>query len=633
MCGIAAFLGEDARAGLAFGRRANALMAHRGPDDSGLYSGAGVTLAHRRLSILDLSARGHQPMTSPDGRFTLIYNGEIYNHQALRGGLERQWRFESSCDSETLLAALAIDGPAALERMVGMWALALWDARDERLFLSRDRYGQKPLYWRAAADGSLRFASEIAPLIEPDERPAAFLPALAEFLAVGSYDHIPQRTFFRDVRSFPAGSSAWIGRGERGFSPARYWRFPIKPQKALRPFDKAARDQVRRTFIEAVESQVLSDVPLAATLSGGVDSSSVVGAMASLSPGRTIKVFTAQAEGSAFDESRYVSAVKDLWGERLDIETIRSERMVLSALAEAVVRAQGEPFGDPSIIAHGLVVKAAAKAGVGVLIGGQGADEILLGYPYMSPSIVASQLRRGDRLWALRQTPKLGVGAGQYLRVLGSAIAPGLERELRRRSRQARYRWLSPALRAAGRAGMPPLSALSDLDAVWREGVETIALPHLLHYDDHNCMRHSIEGRMPFLDHRLAEVLSGVDTRAYFWEGRRKAPLREACADLLPRAVIERRDKIGFHTPLADLLRAEIDWVRAWVCGDAARAAGLYDLDGMAEGCDALAAGTADGYVTGVIWRALVVMIWIGAFDVAVGPGLGGGALAPRRRT
>lgn len=619
MCGIAAYLGEDADAGLAFGRRANTLMAHRGPNDFGLYSAPGVALAHRRLSILDLSARGHQPMTSPDGRYTLAYNGEIYNHQSLRAPLERKWRFESSCDTETLLALLTIEGPNAVEKMVGMWALALWDAKDERLFLSRDRYGQKPLYWRLAPDETLRFSSEIAPLIEPEEKPAAFLPALAEFLAIGSYDHIPQRTFFREIHPFPAGGSTWIDRGAHAFAPERYWRFPVKPKKELRPFDRTARTLFRRTFMEAVESQVLSDVPVAATLSGGIDSSSIVGAMASRSTtSEPIKIFTAQAAGSAFDESRYVDAVKARWGDRLDIETIPLERMALSELAQKVVRAQGEPFGDPSIIAHDLIVASAAKANIGVLIGGQGADEILHGYPYMSSSIVAAELRHGDRLWALRQLPKLRLDAAQYLRVVGSASSPGFERALRRGSRRSQYRWLSPALAAAGTQGMPALAAIGDLSAFWRESIEAVALPHLIRYDDRNCMRHSLEGRMPFLDHRLAEVVSGLDTRAFFHDGRRKAPLRESCADLLPQAVLARRDKIGFHTPLADLLSAEIDWVRRGVCGEGARAAGLYDVDWMGRQVDALAAGSANEHRVGMIWRALIVLIWIEVFDVTV---------------
>ena len=565
-------------------------------------------------------------MTSPDGRYTLIYNGEIYNHQSLRAPLERKWRFDSSCDTETLLALLAVEGPTATGKLVGMWALALWDAKDERLFLSRDRYGQKPLYWRLAPDETLRFASEIAPLIEPDERPAPFLPALAEFLAIGSYDHIPQRTFFREIHTFPAGSSAWIERGARSFTPERYWRFPIRPKKELRPFDPVAQTLFRRTFMEAVESQVLSDVPVAATLSGGIDSSSIVGAMASRSTtSGAIKIFTAQATGSRFDESRYVDAVKARWGDRLDIETIPLGRMALSELVEEVVRAQGEPFGDPSIVAHSLIIKSAAKANIGVLIGGQGADEILHGYPYMSSSIVAAELRDGDRAWALRQLPKLRLAPGQYLRVMGSAVSPSLERELRRSSRRSQYQWLSPALAAAGTLGMPALAAIGDLSAFWRESVESVALPHLIRYDDRNCMRRSLEGRMPFLDHRLADVLSSLDTRAFFHNGRRKAPLRESCADLLPQAVLARRDKVGFHTPLTDLLTAEIDWVRRGVCGEDARAAGLYDVGWMGRQCDALAAGSANEHRVGMIWRALIVLIWIKVFDVAVAlPPVGG---------
>ena len=614
MCGIAAWLGQDPSEGLRFARRANRLMAHRGPDGEGVFQAQGVALAHRRLAILDLSDRGRQPMASPDGRHVLAYNGEIYNHRALRPALERAgWRFRSESDTETLLAALVLEGPRSLERMVGMWALALWDARTRRLFVSRDRYGQKPLYWRKLPGGALAFASEIAPLLSEGERPAADAGALAEFLATGAWGHLPDRTFFRDVLSFPAGCSAWIDPAAPEVHPERYWRFPAPARQTLRPFDAAAKTAFRDAFVEAVISQTAADTPLAATLSGGIDSSAVVGVLAARGDRAPLKVFTAQAQGADRDESRYVAAVKAKWGDRLDIETFPSQHMVLSERLDRIIEAQAGPFGDPSIIAHDALAAAAARAGAKVLLGGQGADELLLGYPYMSSSVVASALREGDPVWALRQLPNLRRGPAHAVRVLGSAISPELERTLREQSRRRLCHWLSPNLR--GWRDSPRLAPLSARAAFWRESIESLALPHLVRYDDHNGMRHSLEGRMPFLDHRLADVATGIEPRAFFLEGRRKALLRQSCAEFLPTAVIDRTDKIGFHTPLANLLSAELDWVRDQTLGQRARDMKLYDAAFIEGQIERLAAGQSQGSAE-LIWRALAAQSFLNRFDI-----------------
>jgi asparagine synthase (glutamine-hydrolysing) len=615
MCGIAGYIGQNQTDGRRFIERASRKMAHRGPDDEGIFEERGIVLGHRRLSIVDLTSAGHQPMTSADGRWTLVYNGEIYNHEALRANLANRWEFRSRCDAETLLAALALEGPAALERMIGMWGLMLWDGKHRRLLVSRDRYGQKPLYWRRLADGSLRFASEIAPLFEDGERPEMYAPAVAEFLAVGNYGHLGERTFFRDIRAFPPAHWAWAASGSPALEPRRYWRFPALAEKDKRPFDNVAKRQFRDVFMEAVRSQLMADVPIAATLSGGLDSSAVVGAMAATSAG-PIKVFTAQAEGTAYDETRYVKAVVQKWGDRLELESLKVERIQLSTLAEEVIRTQEEPFGDPSIIAHSLIMQSVRKAKISVVLGGQGGDELLLGYPYMSRALIASALRRGDKAWALSELSKLSQGSRTALRTLLSAISPAVELSLRMRSRAGSYSWLAPRLKAAAAVGIPELAALGNLAEFWLESLEKVALPHLLHYDDRNSMHYSIEGRMPFLDHRLADIVTGIDPRAFLVNGQRKNLLREACADLVPEAVLARHDKIGFYTPLSRLLCEEAAWVKETVCGEAARSIGLFNVEWMNRQCDALVGDPGLSDCANYIWRALAVTIWVRVFRI-----------------
>ncbi|MEK6322362.1 MAG: asparagine synthase (glutamine-hydrolyzing) [Acidobacteriota bacterium] len=616
MCGIAAYLGDNIMQGEGFISRANSLLTHRGPDDEGVFKGNRVVLGHRRLSIVDLSAAAHQPVLSPNGRWALIYNGEMYNHLDLRHRLCKGWDFRSHSDGETVLAALALNGPAVFEQMVGMWALALWDAHEQRLLLSRDRYGQKPLYWRLCADGSLRFASEIQPLLEEGERPAMYAPAVAEYLATGNYGHLGERTFFRDIYSFPPAHWTVVTAGNQTLEPHRYWRFPIPSKRDRRPYDETARQRFRSAFEEAVSSQLMSDVPVGATLSGGLDSSAVVGAMASRQTGGPIPVFTAQADGSDFDESRYVKAVADRWRGRLDIHWVRLEKMTISELLQQTIRTQEEPFGDPSIIAHGLLMDAARKAGVPVILGGQGGDELLFGYGYMGYALLAASLREGKVGWAFTEARSLNLGGKSLARIGLSALFPKIERNFRHRSRMKRRTWLLSALREAIPSEHLQLASTSNLTSVWLETIERVALPHLTHYDDRSGMARSIEGRMPFLDHRLADVVGSLDETAFLKGGRLKRILRDACSDLIPESVLNRHDKIGFFTPLRDMLKAEREWVRRMVTDEYARALNLFDVDILRSHVDAIAGvdGKGDGALR--IWRALAVRVWAETFQV-----------------
>lgn len=615
MCGIAAYLGSDISAGRQFVCRANALLAHRGPDDEGAFVGDRVVLGHRRLKIVDLTNAAHQPMTSPDGRWTLIYNGEVYNHASLRAALSSRWTFRSRSDTETVLAALAVQGPDALERMVGMWALALWDADTRTLLLSRDRYGQKPLYWRSMADGSMRFASEIAPLIDAGEQPEMYQPAIAEFLATGNYGHLGTRTFFRDVQSFPPAHWARVSV-DRQITPTRYWRFPIVPGRDQRPYDDVVGREFADAFQEAVASQLMSDVPVGATLSGGLDSTAVAGAMAASSSTGRIPIFTAQAAGYPHDESAYVKAVAARWGGRLDIHWVDLRQLSLATAVGQTIRAQEEPFGDPSIVAHGLLMDAARAAGVPVVLGGQGGDELLFGYTGMGHALLATSLRAGNFGWVFDEAKALGLGTKALARIGLAAAAPGLERRMRERSRRRRRTWMTPVLQQAAEESRRPLAASSDANSVWLEFVERLSLPHLTHYDDRSGMRRSIEGRMPFLDHRLATVVASLQPAAFLHDGKLKHVLRDACKPLFPVTVLERRDKIGFFTPLAAMLRADHDWVRTRVTDDYARAMGVFEPAPIISALDRITQSRGSLEDARRVWRTLAVRVWSETFQV-----------------
>jgi asparagine synthase (glutamine-hydrolysing) len=307
MCGIAGYIGHSKEMGLDFARNASILMEHRGPDDSGIFNTDNLTLIHRRLSIVELSSLGHQPMTSSCGRYTMVFNGEIYNHLELRTRYLSGHVFRGHSDSETILELFRIGQEQMLRDMVGMWAILIWDAETKKVFASRDRYGQKPLYVRKTSDAWL-LSSEVKPLLSPTEQVVADPTAIAEFLALGNYGHLGTHTFFRDVSHFPQGYYAWLSGRDTVLQTHAYWTLPDIPLKDKRPFDDVAKKQLHDSIVEGVLSQTMADVPVGITLSGGIDSSIVAGILATYYD-KDIHIFTAQAPGSKYDESKYVDAV------------------------------------------------------------------------------------------------------------------------------------------------------------------------------------------------------------------------------------------------------------------------------------------------------------------------------------
>jgi asparagine synthase (glutamine-hydrolysing) len=614
MCGIAVYLGDEADSARAFVRRANALQAHRGPDGEGEFFAEGIGFAHRRLAIVDLTPTGNQPMCSDNGRWVLVYNGEIYNHEDLRRELSGKWRFRGRSDAETVLAGLATWGPEFFQKMVGMWALALWDGQMRTLLVSRDRYGQKPLYWRRDGE-ALRFASEIKPLLEPGRHQTVDPNAMAEYLATGNYGHLGTTTFFNRINAFPPAHWAVVSSGETDPIPRRYWRFPVGDRdeaESRHPFSRDDAEGLRNLLERSVESQLMSDVPLGATLSGGLDSSVIVGLIAGRKRGSALRVFTAQTPASRYDETRYVESVQKRWGDRLEIhQTPLSVKNLRPALVDTV-RQQEEPFGDPSIVAHGLLMDAARREGVPVVLGGQGADELFLGYRHMQYAAIAAGIRQGRLMWAARQLLQLE-GARQNLpRLLLASFSKRVEDAQLQRSRQRRRRWLGRALVDAAPSGTGG-GGWADWRDVWVKAVEGVAIPHLVHYDDRSAMARSVEGRMPFLDHRLPELLASFDVTAFIRDGLSKWPLRQACADIVPRDVLERKDKIGFFTPLSDLLRIEASWVKDTLMDPRFLALGWIDSHQLMAGCAATARGTGSAVR---IWRAFCAALWASEFDV-----------------
>lgn len=560
MCGIACYIGKNKEDGLKFGNRAGALLIHRGPDDNGIYNDDYVTLSHTRLSILELSELGHQPMFSSCGRYVIIYNGEIYNHLELRKKYLPGHPFRGHSDTETIIELFRLQQEGMLQKMVGMWSMIIWDKETKRLFISRSRLGQKPLYIRRKGTAWL-LASEIKPLLNENEGAAYDPTALIEYLALGNYGHLGNHTFFKDIQLFREGSYAWLESNQASIEIKHFWTLPdIKPSDKV-PFDKTARDELHDIIVEAVLSETLSDVPIGLTLSGGIDSSIIAGILASYYD-KEIHIFTAQSPHCKYDETRYVDAVINKYANgNFIIHRKNINDVSLKDNLEKFIKIQEEPFGDPSIIAHGLLMNIAAGCGIKVILNGQGADELFYGYNNMAQAVLSYQLRSLQLNKFLNNLNEMKAGSRFLLRTLLISFLPGIEYNLRTRSRIKRRNIIHPEFLDDVKNELISLYKYNNIYDVWRESLYGVHLPHLVHYDDRNAMAYSIEGRMPFLDHRIAEFVAKIRPDDFLKKGIRKYILRESCKQYLPDIVFNRKDKIGFYTPLVNMLNKDADWV------------------------------------------------------------------------
>jgi asparagine synthase (glutamine-hydrolysing) len=610
------------------------LLAHRGPDGSGLATftreaapadpdAAEVALVFRRLAIIDLDPRANQPMASADGRYVLVFNGEIYNYVELREELARLGHgFRTTSDSEVLIAAFAEWGPSALSRFVGMFAFVLLDRLKRELFLARDPFGIKPLFWAVGSD-CVALASEIPPLLEvAGVSRAADLARASLFLAAGQTD-AGERTMFSAVRSLPAGSFATIPLDRPAApSPVGYWQPRIAPDPLPRP---AAASELRELFLDSIRLHLRSDVPLGIALSGGVDSSSILaGARAVGGKDLVIRTFSFVAEGSDVDETPFIALAAASAGAQSAGVRIKPDEIV--ADIDDLVASQGEPFGSLSIYAQHRVMRLAAEGGIKVMLDGQGADELFAGYrPYLARRLseLLARFQWGAALRLVRAMRALpGVTAG----LLAQAFEPAVPARLRALARALVGRpqlppWIDGtwfADRDLLRAGATPRWSRDFLHEALVQSLAETVLPALLRYEDRNAMRFSIESRVPFLTPRLAQFAYAqpsehlVDERA-----TSKAVLRAAMRGLVPDAILDRRDKIGFATPDRLWAHALRPWFQRVLGSDTARAmpwlkpaAALQTLDRRVARADPF------GFD---LWRTVNFIRWVEQFGVAHG--------------
>jgi asparagine synthase (glutamine-hydrolysing) len=593
MCGIAAIVGGappdtptlEAMAGC---------LAHRGPDGQAVWHDDVAGLAFARLAIIDLAERSMQPMALGD--LHLVFNGEIYDYRERRDELRALGHtFVTEGDAEVLLHAWQEWGEGALNRVNGMFAFAIWDAAARTLTAAVDPFGEKPLLY--ARDGArLLLASDVRALLAahpalavPDER------ALAPYLALGAMPYGGD-TFFAGVRRLPGAHLLRFRDGR--VETARYWT----PQRVETPAQMdAAAQALRELLLDSIRLRLRADVPVGTSLSGGVDSSGVVGLSAQLAGDHRRHAFTATFPGFERDEWAYAALTAQAAGV-VEHHAVAPTAADLLGDLDALVRDQEEPAASASVYAQWRVARAAREAGVTVMLDGQGADELFAGYPALigwalraqGPAAVAQGLRGPDR--------------DRVIRALGAERLPEPLARRHRRGLATPYATADVA-RAGAAATRPP--DLGGTDPLRRELLRqafATRLPELLRYADRDSMAHAREVRLPFLDRRVAEFALSVDPKLLYAGGETKAVLREALRGVVPAPVLERREKVGFEPPqdrwLAD--PTLFAYARERLLDPAARTRDLVDRGALQA--DAAAGRWRD---PAGLWRALNLELWL----------------------
>jgi len=555
MCGIAGIVGNnlqlDDRMKIS---AAIHCLQHRGPDAVGIWTSKqnNTILGHRRLSIIDLSTAASQPLIYMD-RYTIIHNGEVYNYIELRNELQQKgYAFNSASDTEVIAAAYDAWKEQAVQKMDGMFAFAIWDEKEKTLFAARDRMGEKPFYF--FFDGNqLLFASELKAMWEMGAPREVNRSMLYNFLTIGytSNPGDPQETFYSNLHKLPAASYLrFYINGEP--EVMRYWQ--VDPEIKNTISSENAIEQFRLLFAESIKKRLRSDVPVGTSLSGGLDSSSIIAFCEKFADKHySHSCFTASFRGYDKDESSYAQLVAHKFNLSLHEVAVSDSEVV--QLMESVMQNQQEPISSASPLAQHKVYKSARENGIKVLLDGQGADELLGGYHkyfkwywqqlYRSKRSEASREFRAATLNGVTEKFTLKNKLAAYMPEFSSAVwqgrktkkafrHPDLDRDFAFQNKRSFYHALPATFDLAG--------------ALYFDSF-VVGLEELLRIADRNSMAHGIEVRLPFLNHQLVEFLFSLASDMKIRNGWTKWLLRETVKNSLPEEITWRKDKIGFQPP------------------------------------------------------------------------------------
>jgi asparagine synthase (glutamine-hydrolysing) len=571
MCGVAGYVstGRDPRQAEAAVRAMVTALHHRGPDANGVHVDGPAVLGHTRLAIIDLRPESNQPFLSADGEVALVFNGEIYNYKALADDLRASGVvLRTRSDTEVILELYRRDGLEFLEELRGMFAVGLWDRRQQRLVLARDRLGKKPLFFHQAPDG-LAFASELSALVADPQIPRVVDPqALHAYLALG---YVPTaHAILQGVRKLAPGTMAVFEKGQ--LRTHRYWQLEFAPQE--RP-EHELKQELRHLLYEAVSLRLVADVPLGAFLSGGIDSSAVVAIMSKLGA-RPVRTFSIGFDDPDYSEVEYARQVAQLYGTEHHEEVVRPHA---AELLPTLVRAYGEPFADPSALPSYLLAQMTRKH-VTVALSGDGGDEGFAGYNrYVHEKMARlfQRLPRGmllpmarfveQRFPGQRKGPvgEFAAAVRTQARRVQMGQVPRYAAQFGNFTHEQLAEVCTPELAAAGADAAQTLfsrllaagSAQDELGRLLELDIHTYLVDDIFTKVDIASMQHSLEVRCPLVDHQLLEFAATVPSSMKMRGFRGKWLLRQTLEDLLPHSILY-RSKRGFGIPHARWLRGEL---------------------------------------------------------------------------
>lgn len=614
MCGIVAIIspGVPIRDDLLSALRDR--LIHRGPDNGSnwIHKRERIGLAHRRLSIIDTSHSADQPMALADETMRIVFNGEIYNYLELRHELvQAGYVFRTHSDTEVLLASLKHWGEEALLRLNGMFAFALWDEHSRRLLVARDRFGEKPLFVGRGAFNTVIFASEMKAILAHPLMRCAINELALERYGFGGWYEDDEQTFFEDVKRLPPAHAAWFredGSEERRW---RYWipdytaiNHDIKPRDAVEQFAELMR--------RSVSLRLRADVPVGSSLSGGLDSSVIVGL---LSRERNASSFTQNTFSAVFpsdptmSEDKEIEAVVAHTG--VNSFSVTPNPVHLAEESALLHWHQEEPFLSASIYLQWCVARLARQRNTTVLLDGQGADELLAGYQFYFRQRQLDLLDREFSSFAMRETAKfnrrLRRASEQYegaQRRFNASVAYSVE-ELRGIGKPQ-----SSIFHYPYSVGVAPAKPGYRLRRTLSEALLYNSLPMLLRYADRNSMAFSREARLPYLDYDLVDFCISLPDKYYVRNGWQKWVLRQAAGDTIPQKIRWRADKVGYAAPLDHWLRKELfDWGYERISDNYLRDMPGYDADAVHALWKDHQRGSANN--SWALWRWISLSEWL----------------------
>jgi len=593
----------------------NDIINHRGPDDDGFYFYRNIALGHRRLSILDLSIAGHQPMQFGE-KYTIVYNGEVYNYLEIKQELVKAgYIFASGTDTEVILAAYDYWKEACVNKFNGMWSFAILDKERNILFCSRDRFGIKPFYYRVT-NSYFSFASEIKQFTTlPDWDPVLNVAKAVDFISHGIFDHT-ESTLFTGVNQLRGGYNLVFQLADNTYKINKWYNINERIKQFEGSFQEA-KEKFRALFQDAVRLRLRSDVKVGSCLSGGLDSTSIVSTVNNLlrqeDKHEIQETVTACAHDKKYDEQAFADVVIKSTG--VKAHKIYPDLDQLFDSFDKLLWHQDEPFASSSVFAQWCVFEEACQQNLIVMLDGQGADETLAGYaPFheahlldLFKSLNLTQLMEEVR--ALQNLKNYNLAKRwQFLaklllpKAIIERVASNPDKLLSKKARRIKNRYFT--------------YSHDNIRGLSLDQLLTTNLPMLLHYEDRNSMAHSIESRVPFLDYQLVEFILSLPNNYKINKGQTKYILREALNAELPKAIKERHDKMGFITPETVWIKKHADSLRILLQQAAADLPFLLNQEKLINYFDELIKNNTDISIGSVFFRIIAFHKWMNLYKV-----------------